>query len=136
MTLWIRFPSMALKNCIFYLFRTDCWIRMANLYILTRNVKFRIGRDGLILEQQLPDSEEEIVVALNDCLKNKATLTLKYYMLSWLQWQIQCYLLFLNCATGAMWLMTRMERLLKILLFRQSSTVSIVTKNVIPKHLQ
>ena len=79
---------MALKSCIFDLFRTDCWIRMANLYILTRNVrdsKFGIGRARLILEPQLPDSEEEIVVALNDCLKNKATLTLKYYMLSWLQ---------------------------------------------------
>ena len=61
---------------------------MANLYILTRNVrdgKFGIGRARLNLEPQLPDSEEEIVVALNDCLKNKATLTLKYYMLSWLQ---------------------------------------------------
>ena len=58
---------------------------MANLYILTRNVKFRIGRDRLILEQQLPDSEEEIVVALNDCLKNKVTLTFKYYMLLWLK---------------------------------------------------
>ena len=61
---------------------------MANIYVLTRNVrdgKFGIGRARLILEPQLPDSEEEIFVALNDCLKNKATLTLKNYMLSWLQ---------------------------------------------------
>lgn len=53
---------------------------MANLYILTRNVrdnKFGVGRAKFILDPPLLGSEEEIISTLNDCLKKKFTLTLK-----------------------------------------------------------
>jgi len=45
-------PSMALKSCIFYFFRTYCWTTMADLYVSTRNVRdnLKVNLNSLLFD--------------------------------------------------------------------------------------